>query len=196
MHLNFDLLPKKKFKIELNFASFILSPDAISQIRWFRTFRVNLSILCRALNLYPSDAESPGPGRIRYARLRCRMLARMVALIYSWWTLYVRLINPESHEASLASRRLLMSLIGRLAESGNQKKIKLTSWHHLMNKITELQSQQCDFPDLIKGFAPQLSSFQVWWRILTKAISKFLQSAGWCSSTINQLGINAGLEFS
>ncbi|WP_422444686.1 MULTISPECIES: hypothetical protein [unclassified Endozoicomonas] len=45
-----------------------------------------------------------------------------------------------------------------------------------MNKIAELQSQLCDFLDSIKSIAPQLSSFQPWFRILTKATSKFLKN--------------------
>ena len=107
---------------------------------------------------------------------RCRMLARMVALVYNWWTLYVRLSNPESHKESITSRPLLMSSIGKLTESGNQKKIKLTSQYRLMSKIAELQSQQCNFLNSIKSIAPQLSPFQAWCRILTKAISKFLKN--------------------
>lgn len=109
-------------------------------------------------------------GYVRQDLARCRMLTRMVALMYNWWALYVRLSNPESHEESIASRRLLMSSIGKLTESGGQKKIKLTSRYRLMNKITELQSQRCDFLDLIKSFALQLSPLQAWCRILTKAI--------------------------
>ena len=107
---------------------------------------------------------------------RCRMLARMVVLVYNWWTLYVRLSNPESHKESITSRPLLMSSIGKLTESGNQKKIKLTSQHRLMSKIAELQSQLCNFLNSIKSIAPQLSPFQAWCRILTKAISKFLKN--------------------
>ena len=107
---------------------------------------------------------------------RCRILARMVALIYNWWTLYVRLGNPDSHKESITSRPLLMSSIGKLTQSGNQKKIKLTSQHRWMDKIVKLQSELCEFFDSIKSIAPQLSPVNAWCRILTKAVSKFLKN--------------------
>ena len=106
---------------------------------------------------------------------RCRFLARMVALIYDWWTLYVRLNNPDTHRESITSRPLLMSAIGKLTDSGNQKKIKLTSQHRLMGQIAKLQAQLCDFFDSIKKLAPQLTPIQAWCRILTKSVSKFLK---------------------
>ena len=53
---------------------------------------------------------------------RCRFISRMVALAYNWWTLFVRLSNPDSHKESITSRPLLMSAIGKLTESGRQKK--------------------------------------------------------------------------
>lgn len=105
---------------------------------------------------------------------RCRFISRMVALIYNWWTLYVRLNNPDSHRESITSRPLLMSAIGKLTESGRQKKITITSQHSLMIKIQEMQSNLCDFFESIKELAPQLSPIDAWCRILTRAVSKFL----------------------
>ncbi|MFK0569567.1 transposase [Endozoicomonas sp.] len=65
---------------------------------------------------------------------RCRFISRMVALIYNWWTLFVKLSNPDSHKESITSRPLLMSAIGRLTESGRQQTISITSQHNLMKK--------------------------------------------------------------
>ncbi len=105
---------------------------------------------------------------------RCRFISRMVALVYNWWTLYVRLNNPNSHRESITSRPLLMSAIGKLTESGRQKKISITSQHSLMKKIQEMQTSLCCFFDSIKAIAPQLTPIEAWCRILTKAVSKFL----------------------
>ena len=105
---------------------------------------------------------------------RCRFISRMVALIYNWWTLYVRLSNPDSHRESITSRPLLMSAIGKMTESSRQKKISITSQHSLMKKIQEMQTNLCDFFDSIKAITPQLPPIDVWCRILTRAVSKFL----------------------
>ena len=106
---------------------------------------------------------------------RCQLISRMVALAYNWWTLFVRLSNPNSHKESITSRPLLMSAIGKLTESGRQKKITITSQHNLMNKIRIMQEELCDFFDSIKRIAPQLTSNNIWCRILTRSISKFLK---------------------
>ena len=37
---------------------------------------------------------------------RCRLLAGMVALIYNWWSLFVRLADPEHHREAITSRPL------------------------------------------------------------------------------------------
>lgn len=106
---------------------------------------------------------------------RCRFISRMVALIYNWWTLFVRLGNPGVHKESITSRPLLMSAVGRLTQSGRQKKITLTSQHGLMKRIQALQVDLCDFFKAIKAIAPQLNPKLIWCKILTKAVSNFLQ---------------------
>ena len=105
---------------------------------------------------------------------RCRFISRMVALVYNWWTLFMRLSNPDSHKESITSRPLLMSAIGKLTESGRQKKITLTSQHNLMQKIQKMQEELCDFFDSIKAIATQLNPVDIWCRILTRSVSKFL----------------------
>ena len=39
---------------------------------------------------------------------RCRLMARMVALVYDWWTLFVRLAQPHKHFEAISSRPLLL----------------------------------------------------------------------------------------
>jgi hypothetical protein len=61
----------------------------------------------------------------------CRFMARMIALIYNWWTLFVRLAKPDSHLEAISSRPLLLGSVGRLTESGRQKKLTISSHHNL-----------------------------------------------------------------
>jgi hypothetical protein len=44
---------------------------------------------------------------------RCRIMARIVALIFNWWNLFVRLADPEHHREAITSRPLLLQAIGR-----------------------------------------------------------------------------------
>jgi hypothetical protein len=44
---------------------------------------------------------------------RCRLMARIVALIYNWWSLFVRLADPDQHTEATTSRPLLLYGVGR-----------------------------------------------------------------------------------
>ena len=44
---------------------------------------------------------------------RCQILARIVALIYNWWSLFTRLAIPNRHTEATTSRPLLLHGIGR-----------------------------------------------------------------------------------
>ncbi len=39
---------------------------------------------------------------------RCRLMARMVALVYNGWTLFVRPAHPDKHFEAISSRPLLL----------------------------------------------------------------------------------------
>ena len=118
---------------------------------------------------------------------RCRFISRIVALVYNWWTLFVRMANPDNHIESITSRPLMMSAVGKLTESGRQKKITVTSQHGLMEKVRKLQGEVATFLGELKGIAPQLSPVEIWCRMLTRAVSKILNGAQVinCSGLLN-----------
>jgi hypothetical protein len=60
---------------------------------------------------------------------RCQLSARAVALIYNWWSLFVRLANPQSRREAITSRPWLMSSVGRKTEHAGQTTITLTGQH-------------------------------------------------------------------
>jgi hypothetical protein len=43
---------------------------------------------------------------------RCRLLAASVALIYNWWSLFVRLADPDQHREVITSRPVLLEDFG------------------------------------------------------------------------------------
>jgi len=103
----------------------------------------------------------------------CQFMSRMIALVYNWWNLFVRLAIPEKHHEAITSRPLLLSSIGRLTKSGHQKKIVITSTHGEMNKLGGIYKRLVLFFDQLKAIAPQLTSDECWCRILDKAMEKF-----------------------
>jgi hypothetical protein len=103
----------------------------------------------------------------------CRFISRIIALIYNWWSLFVRLANPETHWEAITSRPLLLSSVGRLIESGRQKTVKITSQHGGQEKLKDAWLRVSAFFNQLKGIAPQLSKEECWRQILTKAMEVF-----------------------
>ncbi len=62
--------------------------------------------------------------------LRCQVAARNVALIYNWWSLFVRCADPTCPREAVTSRPLLMYAVGREVSHAGQTTLVLTrpSW--------------------------------------------------------------------
>ena len=60
---------------------------------------------------------------------RSQLSARAVALVYNWWSWYVRAANPQARREALTSRPLLLAAVGRATHSGNQTTLYLTPMH-------------------------------------------------------------------
>ena len=84
-------------------------------------------------------------------------MSRMIALVYNWWNLFVRLAIPEKHHEAITSRPLLLSSIGRLTKSGHQKKMFITSNHGDEKKLQGIYKRLNHFFKQLKAIAPQLT---------------------------------------
>ncbi len=110
----------------------------------------------------------------------CRFMARMIALIYNWWSLFVRMVNPDSggHQEAITSRPLLLTGVGRLTTSGRQKTMTITSHDGRGNKVCALFQKLSHYFNELKAIAPQLDPLACWHRMLDKIASTILQNKG------------------
>jgi hypothetical protein len=106
---------------------------------------------------------------------RCRLLARSVALIYNWWSLFVRLANPHQHTEAMTSHPLMLHAVGRQTEHAGQTKLTITSAHGKADKIRLALKRISIFFDRLRSTAEQLNQKQRWVRILEAAMVKYLQ---------------------
>jgi hypothetical protein len=58
-----------------------------------------------------------------------RVAARVVVLVYNWWSWCALAANPHARREALTSRPLLSAAVGRAASSGNQTTLYLTPMH-------------------------------------------------------------------
>lgn len=106
---------------------------------------------------------------------RCRLIARIVALVYNWWNLYSRLAVPDKHIEAITSRPVLLHGVGKVSSHAGQKHLKVKSIHGKADKITKMLSCVSGFLQSLKSSAEQLSKAEIWIRILSRAFGKFLQ---------------------
>jgi hypothetical protein len=97
---------------------------------------------------------------------RCQLSARAVALIYNWWSLFVRLANPEARREAITSRPWLMSSVGRRTEHAGQTTITLTGLHAHFDKARQVLMQvSAQLQAWAKEIAEQLHDGSVWRRV-------------------------------
>ena len=106
---------------------------------------------------------------------RCRLAAQMVALVYNWWNIFVRLAEPDKHLEAITSRPLLLSGIAERTRHARQTTLRVASAH---GKAGWAQSVLGGVAAFLRGLidsAEQLTADQRWWRILSHAVRSWLE---------------------
>ncbi len=105
---------------------------------------------------------------------RCALSARAVALIYNWWSWYVRLANPKSRLEAKTSRPRLLDGLGKLTSHARVNKIVLVLTHEATTQIKAMIANIRAGIAHILGAAPQLTSAQRWYAMARYIAEKIL----------------------
>lgn len=108
----------------------------------------------------------------------CRLMSRIIALIYNWWNLYVRLGMPDQHHEAITSRPLLLSSIGRQTKHSNKKTITITSMHGKSKKIAKAYQHLATIFNALKTLAPQLTRPECWTHLMQVIVDYFVTQKG------------------
>jgi len=106
---------------------------------------------------------------------RCRLMARIVALAYNWWNIYVRLVNPDRHMEAITSRPLFLHAIARKTRHAGRITLKLSTPHGDALWAAEALAKAAAFFNDLKKTAEQLTREEKWYRILSHALRKWLR---------------------
>jgi len=106
---------------------------------------------------------------------RCQLMARMIALIYNWWSLFVRLAIPEKHAEAITSRPLLLEAVGKQTTHGRQTTVTITSSHAKAHKAKQILTALAGFLTEVRQNAQQLGWQELWNRILSRIFRWFLK---------------------
>lgn len=105
---------------------------------------------------------------------RCNLSARAVALIYNWWSWYVRLANPQARKEAITSRPLLLRGVARLTEHAGQPRLLLTLVHGASDKIKQMIGAIRAGLDYVRATAPQLPEVSRWNALVRYIIDKII----------------------
>jgi hypothetical protein len=105
---------------------------------------------------------------------RCNLSARAVALIYNWWSWYVRLAHPKTRREAITSRPLLLAGVARLIQHAGQSRLLITLTHAAGDQIKAMIANGRKAFETIKANAPQLTKPDRWTALVRYIIEKIL----------------------
>ena len=105
---------------------------------------------------------------------RCRLAARLLALFYNWWNIFVRLADPSLHREAITSRPLFLAAIATRTRHARQTTIRVTSSHAKAKPAAQALAAVAAFLRGLAKNAEQLTSLQTWRAILSRAFQAFL----------------------
>lgn len=105
---------------------------------------------------------------------RCQIMAQLTALVYDWWTLFVRLADPDRHREALTSRPLLLHSVARQTRHAGQTRLTVTACHGRRDWVIQALVRISQFFRELRETAEQLTATDRWMRILSRALVKYL----------------------
>ena len=105
---------------------------------------------------------------------RCQIMARYIGLIYNWWSLFVRLINPDKHTEAITSRPTILGGVARQTQHAGQKRLTVSLTHGKAVEIKEMIQVASQFLRGIIAVAEQLTQPERWRLILSRIFVKYL----------------------
>jgi hypothetical protein len=105
---------------------------------------------------------------------RCRFMARITALTYNGWSLFVRLADPRQLTSAITGRPLLLHAPARLTRHGGQTRIAIGHPHAEAGWVESACRESAAFFKTLRQTAEQLTPLQRWYRELSRALVKYL----------------------
>jgi len=100
---------------------------------------------------------------------RCRFMACINALVYIWWSLFVRLADPYKHTESLTSRPLLLHAPARLTRHGGQSRVTIGHSHTEAAWVESACRTIAGFFKILSATTERLTQIKRWCRVLSQA---------------------------
>lgn len=105
---------------------------------------------------------------------RCNLSARAVALVYNWWSWYVRLAHPKTRLEAITSRPMLLSGVARLTQHAGQSRLLVTLSHAAGDQIKAMITNIRKGLGHVLAITPQLQKASRWPTLVRYIVDKIL----------------------
>jgi Transposase DDE domain group 1 len=105
---------------------------------------------------------------------RCQLMARLIALGYNWWSLFVRLVDRERHREAVTSRPMLLGGVARQSHHAGQTHLRVSLTHAKSVQIQAKLTRASRFLQALITAAEQLAQPERWRRMLAHIFEKYL----------------------
>ena len=104
---------------------------------------------------------------------RSQLMARIVALIYNWWSIFTRMATGASHGEAITTRPLLQHAVARRTRHANQTRLHISSLHGKAKMVANLLSRISSWLKLFQESAEQLDERPPWGAVLRRILQDF-----------------------
>ena len=104
---------------------------------------------------------------------RSQLMARIVALIYNWWSIFTRMATGASHGEAITTRPLLQHAVARRTRHANQTRLHISSLHGKAKMVANLLSRISSWLKLFQESAEQLDEGPPWGAVLRRIFQDF-----------------------
>src|SRR5947208_12735297 len=95
----------------------------------------------------------------------------VLALIYNWWSLFLRLADPQHHREAITSRPLLLTALAWRTHHAGQVTLTVSSAHGEQHLARRAYLRIAGFR--LRQSAEQLDALGRWYRILSEALRHY-----------------------
>ena len=106
---------------------------------------------------------------------RSQMMARIIALVFNWWSLYTRLAIPGRHTEALTSRPLLLQGIARKTTHSQRQRLTITSAHGKAGAVQRRLKQVSEYLQQFRQAAEQLTQPERWGLLLRAIFREYYE---------------------
>lgn len=93
---------------------------------------------------------------------RCQIITRLIAQVYNWWSIFVRLADNDHHREAITSRPVLLHSIAQVVKRSGKTVFKITHLHAKAKSAKQFLTQLSEFLNQFSTTAEQLSTREKW----------------------------------